>query len=117
MLQIITKIFKTLFDTPADRSLRFVQQFLLPDMVDKGFGFGRAAVGAALVKLRVQSFDDVIMLTKADLEIIGNGRGVGPKVMKGFSAYLAKIGRLPDADEPIASLTVDSVEVTAPSST
>lgn len=98
-----------IFATPEQKSARFVENFLIPDMLAKGFGFGRAAVGKALIKLKVRSFDDVFDLSADDLEVVRNSRGVGAKVMVGFERYLAGGGRLPDAPaEPPVSLPIET---------
>lgn len=108
LLQRARLAIQSRFEGRAGKSEKFVENFVLPDMVEKGFGFGRAAVGAALVKRRVKTFEDIANLPAADIEAISNARGVGPKVMRGFKTYLAKIGRLPDADEPVETVIVDS---------
>lgn len=92
-------------------SQRFVEQFLLPDMVENDFGFGRAAVGNALIAMQKTSFDEVFALTPVELERIRNSRGVGAKVYTGFLKYLARRGVLISADQ--AGITVVETVVAA----
>lgn len=94
---------RALVESREVKSTRFINNFVEPDMLDNGFGFGRRAVCNALIKLRVTNFDAVFTLTPADLDTISTARGVGPKVMDGFRKYLAKRGVLPATTEtPVA---------------
>jgi len=96
-------------ESRGQRAEKFVEQYLLPDMVENGFGFGRAAVGAALARLGKTSFDEVFNLTPADLAVIQSSRGVGRKVYDGFLRYLAKRGVLIAAGgEPVVVSTPDN---------
>jgi hypothetical protein len=101
------------FENREAKSERFVTQFVEPDMLDNGFGFGRKNTCKALIALRVTSFEQLFTLSAEQLETIRTARGVGPKVFTGFQRYLAKRGVLPGAaeQEATAVATTPAAEV------
>lgn len=97
---------REIFDNKEAKSERFVTQFVEPDMLDNGFGFGRKNTCKALIALRVTSFEQLFSLSADQLETIRTARGVGPKVFTGFQRYLAARGVLPGADAAEATTVV-----------
>jgi len=111
MLAIFKKMLeagRAKFENREAKSERFVTQYVEPDMLDNGFGFGRKNTCKALVGLRVTSFEQLFTLSAEQLETIRTARGVGPKVFSGFQRYLAARGVLPGADAAEATTVVTS---------
>lgn len=67
----------------------FIEQVLIPDMLARGFGFGRAAVAEYLRRQGVSSFVELDNLTFEIIDGAAEAKGVGPKVFQGFLKYIA----------------------------
>ena len=100
---------REIFDNRQAKSERFVTNFVEPDMLANGFGFGRAATCKALIALRVTHFEQLFALDATELEAIRTARGIGPKVFRGFQRYLASRGVLLGADAAEAKAVITEV--------
>ena len=101
-------VVKAVFGSNDLASANFVENYVIPDMLSRGFGFGRSAVGSALVKLGITKFSQIDTLTPDQIAFIQGAPKVGPKVFYGFRRYLASRGNLPGVTgEEVVQIIVD----------